>query len=71
LYEQVEVDLQLKLKILRIEFCYFVHVNDIPYVRRVRQADFVDGVEETVDCGVMCRDDRLEVIVFEKDRINL
>ncbi len=69
MYEQVEVDLQLKLKILHIECCYFFHVNNIPYVRRVRQADFVDGVEETVDWGVMCRDDKLEVMVFEKDRV--
>ncbi len=37
--------------------------NNLPYVRRVRQADFVERVEDFVDWGVICRDDKREVIV--------
>jgi hypothetical protein len=43
-------------------------LNDLPYVRRVRQADLVDGIGEMVDCGVSCSDDKREVMFYEEEK---
>ena len=40
--------------------------SNLLYVRRVRQADLVEAVEGTVDDEVIWRDDKRDVIVFEK-----
>ena len=40
--------------------------SNLLYVRRVRQADLVEAVEVTVDDEVIWRDDKRDVIVFEK-----